>query len=123
MVGGRGGIGRAPRVFAPLGSFLAFDVPSLARVLLVFAPLGRMAITSYLTQSVLLGAIFYGWGLGLFGKLGEASAFALGVAIYVAQLIFSTWWLARFRFGPVEWLWRSFTYGAWQPLRGAARAR
>ena len=102
---------------------LAFDRPVLARGLAIFAPLGRMAITSYLTQSVLLGAIFYGWGLGLFGKLGEARAFGLGVAIYVAQLAFSAWWLARFRFGPVEWLWRSFTYGAWQPLRGAARGR
>lgn len=96
---------------------LAFDRPSLASALSLVAPLGRMALTSYLTQSVLLGAIFYGYGLGLFGRLGEARALAIAIAIYVAQAILCALWLRRYRFGPVEWLWRSFTYGARQPLR------
>lgn len=96
---------------------IAFDHPHVARVLSLFAPLGRMALTNYLTQSIVLSAIFYGWGLGLFGRLGEASALAIGVALFVAQTIFSALWLRRYAFGPAEWLWRSFTYGAWQPSR------
>ncbi len=96
---------------------LAFRVALLADVLAAFAPLGRMALTSYLTQSVVLSALFYGWGLGLFGKDGEAKAALLGLVLYGAQVVFSAWWLRRNHFGPIEWLWRSFTYGAWQRQR------
>ena len=80
------------------------------------APLGRMAFTNYLAQSVIFGWIFYGYGLGLFGHLGTASALAIGIAVYVAQVLFSAWWLRRFRYGPVEWLWRTLMYGAAQPM-------
>ena len=77
-------------------------------------PLGRMAFTNYLAQSVILSCIFYGFGLALFGRLGIAQSIELAVAIYTTQAIFSAWWLRRFRFGPVEWLWRSLMYGEWQ---------
>ena len=87
------------------------------RALSVLAPVGRMALTSYLVQSLVLGALFYGWGLGLFGRLGEASAAVIALAIFLAQMVASALWLRWFRFGPVEWLWRSFTYGSKQPLR------
>jgi uncharacterized protein len=80
------------------------------------APLGRMAFTNYLAQSVIFGWIFYGYGLGLFGRLGVASALAIGVAVYVGQVFFSAWWLRRYRYGPVEWLWRTLMYGAAQPM-------
>ncbi len=99
---------------------VTFDQTRLPRVkaaLALLAPLGRMALTSYLTQSIVLSAIFYGWGLGLFGRLGETYAAAIGVAIFVAQIALSAAWLRRFRFGPVEWLWRSFTYGEKQRWR------
>jgi len=79
------------------------------------APLGRMAFTNYLAQSVILGWIFYGYGLGLFGKTGVTSALAIAVAIYIAQVFFSAWWLGRYRYGPVEWLWRKLMYGEAQP--------
>jgi uncharacterized protein len=97
-----------------------FDQPRASRAkaaLAALAPLGRMALTSYLTQSIVLSAIFYGWGLGLFGRLGEAHAAAIGITIFVVQIAISAAWLRRYRFGPVEWLWRSFTYGARQPMR------
>jgi uncharacterized protein len=81
------------------------------------APLGRMAFTNYLAQSVIFGWIFYGYGLGQFGRLGVAAALAIGVFVYVAQVVFSAWWLRRYRFGPVEWLWRSCMYGVPQPMR------
>jgi uncharacterized protein len=81
------------------------------------APLGRMAFTNYLMQSLIFGWIFYGYGLGLFGRLGVASALAVGVAVYTGQVFFSAWWLRRYRYGPVEWLWRTLMYGAAQPMR------
>jgi uncharacterized protein len=83
------------------------------------AAMGRMALTNYLMQSVVLGFVFYGYGLGLFGRLGPAAALLVGLALYAAQVAFSWAWLRRYRFGPFEWLWRSLTYGARQPMRKA----
>ncbi len=81
------------------------------------APLGRMAFTNYIVQSLIFGWVFYGYGLGLFGKLNISTALAFGVAVYVAQVFFSQWWLRRYRFGPIEWLWRSLMYGQLQPMK------
>ncbi len=86
------------------------------RFVSLLAPLGRMALTSYLTQSIVLGVVFYGYGLGKFGDLSSSATMALVIALYLAQIALARIWLARFRFGPVEWLWRSFSYGAWQPF-------
>jgi uncharacterized protein len=86
------------------------------RLLGLAAPLGRMAFTNYLAQSLIFGWIFYGYGLGLFGRLGVASALAIGVAVYIGQVFFSAWWLHRYRYGPVEWLWRTLMYGEAQPM-------
>jgi uncharacterized protein len=94
------------------------------RALLAWAaPVGRMAFTNYVMQSVIFGWIFYGYGLGLFGRLGVATALAIGAGVCVLQVVFSILWLRRFRFGPVEWLWRSMMYGAWQPMRRAVQTR
>jgi uncharacterized protein len=87
------------------------------RMLAWAAPLGRMAFTNYLAQSVIFGWIFYGYGLGQFGRLGVTATLAIGAFVYVAQAVFSAWWLRRYRFGPVEWFWRSCMYGTWQPMR------
>ena len=81
------------------------------------APAGRMALTNYLMQTILQSAIFYGWGLGMIGKLGLVFVFPLSIALFALQVVYSRWWLARFRFGPVEWMWRSLTYGQRQPMR------
>ena len=80
------------------------------------APVGRMAFTNYLTQSVILGWIFYGYGLGLFNRLSVTTACAIALALYAAQVAFSAWWLRRYRYGPVEWLWRTLMYGKRQPM-------
>ena len=93
-----------------------------SRFAVALAALGRMALTSYLSQSVVLGFIFYGYGLGLFGRLGPAVAALIGIAIYIAQLVFSVAWLRRYRFGPAEWLWRSLTYGRRPPMSLGAPA-
>jgi uncharacterized protein len=87
------------------------------RILSAFAPIGRMAFTNYLLQSLIFGFIFFGYGLGQFGRMSAATAFVLGAAVYMAQMVLSTVWLRHFRFGPVEWLWRTLMYGATQPMR------
>lgn len=87
------------------------------------APLGRMAFTNYLAQSLIFGLIFYGYGLGLFNSIGAAKALVIGLAVYVAQVFFSAWWLGRYRYGPVEWLWRTLMYGAMQPMSLAPLTR
>ena len=81
------------------------------------APLGQMALTNYLTHSVIYVLVFSGFGLGLLGQVGATFCLALSVLIYVVQVLFSAWWLRQYRFGPAEWLWRSLTYGATQPMR------
>jgi len=75
-----------------------------------FGAVGRTALSNYLLQSVIGTLIFYSYGLGLFGKVGPAILFIFTVVIYGLLLIASQWWLDRYRFGPVEWLWRSLTY-------------
>lgn len=77
---------------------------------------GRTAVSNYLFQSVVCTTIFYSYGFGLYGKVGPALGIVFTVAIFTLQLFLSRWWLQRFRFGPVEWLWRSFTYRKLQPL-------
>ena len=85
-------------------------------VLAALAPLGKMGLTTYLLQSVFLGFIFYGAGLGMMGVLGHAAAAGLGLALFVAQVFLARWWLMKMTMGPVEWLWRSATQLRWQPL-------
>lgn len=85
--------------------------------LALLAPVGRMALTNYLLQSAVCTFIFYGYGLGLFGRVSPAGGLAIALGVYACQIPFSHWWLKRFRFGPAEWLWRSLTYGRVQPLR------
>ena len=87
-----------------------------------FAAVGRMALTNYLLQSVIGTLIFYSYGLGLFGRLGPAWLLPLTVVIYAVQVVFSRWWMSRFRFGPVEWLWRTLTYGRHFALVDASTA-
>lgn len=80
------------------------------------ASMGRMALTMYIGQTVICSLLFYGFGFGLFGKINEAGLFACVIAIIVTQGIAARLWLARFRFGPLEWAWRSLTYWKRQPF-------
>lgn len=81
------------------------------------APVGRMALTNYLLQSLVGTLIFYSYGLGLFGQAGISQLLLLAVSLFVVQVILSHWWISRYRFGPAEWLWRSLSYLEAQPLR------
>ena len=84
------------------------------------APVGRMALSNYLMQTVVCSAIFYGYGLGIGPGYGTAAWFIVWALLFPAQMVLSRWWLARFRFGPMEWLWRTLTYGRLQPMRPRA---
>lgn len=82
------------------------------------ATVGRMPLTNYLMQSVICTTLFYSYGLGLFGKVRPSLGLLLSLAIFLAQVAYSRWWMARFRFGPMEWLWRTLTYGRAPAMRG-----
>lgn len=88
-----------------------------AERLQVLAPVGRMALTNYLLQSLVWTWVFYGHGLGLWGQLPRWSHPLLVLGFFGLQVVTSHWWMRRFRFGPAEWLWRSLTYLRIQPMR------
>ncbi len=81
------------------------------------AAVGRLALTNYLAQSILCGLLFYGFGFGLYGRLTGFQLYGVVAGIWALELLWSPWWLARFRLGPFEWLWRSLTYRNTQELR------
>ena len=77
----------------------------------ILAPLGRMALTNYLTHSLVSGLYFYGYAGNHYG-MGRAAQVGFVFTVIALQVVFSTWWLSKFRYGPMEWLWRAITY--WQ---------
>jgi uncharacterized protein len=85
------------------------------------AAVGRMALTNYLAQSILCGLIFYGFGLGLYGRVTGYWLYAIVLGVWALEIAWSGWWLARFQIGPFEWLWRSITYKRAQSWRAAAK--
>ena len=97
---------------------------ALPRVRGALAAVGRMALTNYLMHSLVCLVLFTGLGFALAGVLERWQLYPIVFAIWAFQLWFSPWWLARHRFGPAEWIWRSLTYGTRPPLRrvlGSAR--
>jgi uncharacterized protein len=84
------------------------------------AAVGRMALSNYISHSVICSLVFYSPGLALMGQLERYQLYYVVAAIWVFNLVWSPWWLARFRFGPLEWCWRSLTYWRRQPMRRAA---
>ncbi len=112
----------------------AFGVPALAffyialvatlwqkevwrRLLAFLAPVGRMALTNYLLQTVICVLIFYGYGFGQFGRVGARTATLIALAIFLFQVLMSALWLKYFSYGPMEWIWRQLTYGRRLNLR------
>lgn len=81
------------------------------------AAVGQMALTNYILQTLLATFLFYGYGLGWFGTLDRFAQLGVVLAIWGLQLVISPLWMARFRYGPLEWLWRTLSYGKLQPIR------
>lgn len=98
---------------------LLIQRPRWRRVLQIIAPAGRMPLTTYIAQSVICTFLFYGWGLGWSGHVGAAGCLALAVAIFALEVAACHLWLRRFRFGPLEWIWRTMVYLRPQPMRHA----
>ena len=84
------------------------------------AATGRMAFTNYLVTTIVMTTIFYGYGLGLFGSVGRAALYLFCFGMWAAMLLWSKPWLARFHYGPLEWLWRSLSRLGLQPMRKTA---
>jgi uncharacterized protein len=96
-----------------------FHTPRGRRLLAPFAWSGRMALTNYLTQSLVYGFVLFGIGpgLALAGRIGTSALIAITIVAYAAQIAFSRWWLGRFAYGPAEWVWRALTYGQLPAMR------
>jgi uncharacterized protein len=75
-----------------------------------FVPVGRMALTAYVTQTVAGSLFFFGLGLGLLGVVGNTVTMPLAVVIFAVEMVLCRWWLQRYHYGPLEWLWRSLTF-------------
>ncbi len=115
-------------LFMKTASGLAFALAFVAGITLLMltrarrwleplAPVGRTALSNYLLQSLVGTFVFYGYGFGLMGRLDAAGQLVYIALLFAGQVWLSRWWLARFRFGPAEWLWRSLTYMQLQPMR------
>lgn len=89
----------------------------LARLHRWLEAVGQTAFSNYILQSVIGTGIFYGTGLGLFGKVSRVGQLAIVVGVWIVQLLLASWWLTRFRQGPLEWLWRALTYWQYTPFR------
>lgn len=107
------------------GSVTIFYIASISLLMLKpkwharLAPLsyiGKMALTSYLSQSIFGVILFFNFGLGLFFLTSPSLNALICIGVFALQLVFCKYWLSRYNYGPVEWLWRSATYLKWQPL-------
>jgi len=81
-----------------------------SKLLSFFKPVGRMALTNYIMQSIIASFVFYGIGMGLFMSLPLYGIFLIAFSILILQSIFSVYWLKKYHFGPLEWVWRTLSY-------------
>ncbi len=114
-------IGNLPACLGYVGGvvLMVHSRTALSRIR-VLGPVGRMALTNYLTQSLIAATFFYGYAMGHWG-MPRAQQVLFVLVVYAAQIAFSQWWLSRFHYGPMEWLWRGFTY--WQVPQFRRRQR
>jgi uncharacterized protein len=110
------GIGVPALAFAYAASFTLLWLKAPRRFAFL-EPVGRMALSNYLLQSVVGLLLFKTVGLGLMGRVGATAGTLIVLVVYAGQIVFSHFWLRLFRFGPAEWLWRSLTYGQLQPMK------
>jgi uncharacterized protein len=100
---------------------LLFEKETCRRALLPFASVGRLALTNYLFHGFVIAAFTYQWGLGLYGEMGPFWGLMAVFAIFPLMIIASSWWIRLFQFGPIEWLWRTLSYGQIQIIRRAPK--
>lgn len=105
------------------GAALLLDRPSARRIRDLLAPAGRMALTNYLASGLAGQVLFYGWALGLIGRVGTVEVVLLSIAVFILLLALSHAWLHFFRMGPLEWIWRILTRLEMPPLRRLSERR
>jgi len=108
---------RMPRAIGILGLILLlYKLNFFKRLFSIFRPVGQMAFTNYLMQSLICGVIFNAYGLKMFGQLQRYETYLVVLAIWIFQILYSNIWMRYFLFGPFEWAWRSLTYWKQQPF-------
>ena len=106
-----------------IGLFVqAYFLLGAKRVLDHLAPFGRMSVTNYMSQSVIGAVMYYGYGFGLAAKWGFTYCFLAGVILFLIQVSWSKWWLKRYYYGPMEWVWRCLTWGSFKSVPFKRRA-
>ena len=101
-----------------MGFVILYHMKGIGKCLNLLTPYGRMGLTNYEAQGIIGSIIFSLWGFGsIFGRWHATELFCLGIAFYIVQVVFSRIWLTYFKYGPLEWFWRSATYLKWQPFR------
>ena len=112
-------LGQLPMVLG-IAALLVVHAPTLAATSVGgrLVATGRTAFSNYLGTSILLLFVFHGWAIGLVGRLHRPELLLIVLGVWLLMLLWSKPWLARFRYGPLEWLWRCLTYGKLFPLRG-----
>lgn len=98
------------------GFVLLYQKAKPGRWLASFAPYGRTALTNYVVQSIIGTALLYGWGFGLLGELRNIYTFLIALVLITIQMLISKWWLSKYHYGPLEWIWRSLTHFKLYPL-------
>jgi uncharacterized protein len=96
---------------------IIYKTPKGEKRLNAFIPYGKMALTNYIVQTLIGTGIYYNWGLGMMGEITSSWSLLLALAVIGLQMVLSKAWLTRFRYGPLEWAWRSLTHFTWYPLR------
>ena len=104
------------------GVLLLFRRDTFRKLLAPLGAVGRMALTNYLLQTVVTVWLFWGIGLGWYGRFGAGAVEIIAVVVFALLAAFSIVWLRYFRYGPVEWLWRCGTYWQWLPLKKSTAA-
>jgi uncharacterized protein len=116
-------LGRLSVALGHLGVIMLIVKSGMLRPLIAaLAAVGQMAFTNYILTSVLMALVFTGYGFALYGTLQRHQLYYVVVAVWVVNLVFSPIWLRYYRFGPLEWCWRSLTYWKRQPMRRGAAA-
>lgn len=116
-------LGSLPAALGYIGliMLMLYSHGALSRIRLL-APFGRMALSNYLTQSLVFSLLFYAHGMGLWG-IARTAQVGIALGLCALQIVLSHWWLARFQYGPVEWVWRALTYLSWPPMRMKSRGQ
>jgi uncharacterized protein len=104
-------------IFLAAGFVYLFESPKMQKRLSWFVPYGRMALTNYVFQSLIGTFLFFNYGLGYMGKFRNIELLIIPFLIIGAQMVISWYWMKKFKFGPVEWVWRSLTYLKLQPFK------